>query len=104
MDSDAWRPFDPVDDDQGGACARWRRWMRVLISVFLVSVKRQVVPGRGAATTGRVSSSRRRARTGGDGEATIPTAISIPATAITFGWSAMTFLRIVITLKIDAGA
>ena len=34
-------PFDPVDDDQGGACARWRRWMRVLISVFVVSVKRQ---------------------------------------------------------------
>lgn len=32
MDSDAWRPFDPVD------------------------VKRQVGPGRGAATTGRVSS------------------------------------------------
>lgn len=35
--------------------------MRVLISVFLVSVKRQVE--RGAATTGRVSSSSRRTRT-----------------------------------------
>jgi hypothetical protein len=57
MDSDTWRPFDPVDDDQGGAWARWRRWMRVLISVFVVSVKRQVEPERGAATTGRVSSS-----------------------------------------------
>jgi len=37
MDSDAWRPFDPVD------------------------VKRQVGPGRGAATTGRF----RRAVVGG---------------------------------------
>jgi len=36
MDSDAWRPFDPVD------------------------VKRQVGPERSAATTGRFSSSRRR--------------------------------------------
>ena len=32
--------------------------MRVLISVFVVSVKRQVEPERGAATTGRVSTSR----------------------------------------------
>jgi len=39
MDSDAWRPFDPVD------------------------VKRRVAPGCGAATTGRLSSSRRRTRT-----------------------------------------
>ena len=56
MDSDAWRPFDPVDDDQGGAWARGRRWMRVLISVFVVSVKRQVEPEGGAATTVRVLS------------------------------------------------
>jgi len=55
MDSDAWRPFDPVD------------------------VKRRVGPGRSAATTGGVSSSRRRTRT------TIPTAISRPATANTRG-------------------
>jgi hypothetical protein len=48
MDSDAWRPLDPVDDDQGGARAGWRRWMQVLISVFVVSVKLQVEPVRGA--------------------------------------------------------
>jgi hypothetical protein len=48
MRSGAWRPLDPVDDDQGGARARWRRWMQVLISVFVVWVKLQVEPVRGA--------------------------------------------------------
>jgi hypothetical protein len=61
MDSDAWRPFDPVD------------------------VKRRVAPGCGAATTGRLSSSRRPDKDGG------------------YTWrdvSVVTF----ITLLIDAGA
>jgi hypothetical protein len=49
MDSDTWRPFDPVDDDRGGARAGWRRWVQVLISVFVVSVKRQAEPERGTA-------------------------------------------------------
>jgi hypothetical protein len=50
-------PFDPVDDDQGGACARWRRWMRVLISVFVASVKRPVEPERGNNRQGFVEQS-----------------------------------------------
>jgi len=70
--------------------------MRVLISVFVVSVKRQVEPEGGAATTGRVSSSSRWTRTTSTTmvRTAIPTAISIPAKAITFGWSVMTFLRV----------
>jgi hypothetical protein len=67
--------------------------MRVLISVFVVSVKRQVEPEGGAATTGRVSSSSRWTWTTMVRTA-IPTAISIPAKAITFGWSVMTFVRV----------
>jgi hypothetical protein len=39
MLSGAWRPRDPVDDDQGGARAWWRRWSYFLISVFAVRVK-----------------------------------------------------------------
>ena len=84
MDSDAWRPFDPVD------------------------VKRQVGPERSAATTGRVSSSRRRTRTT---SLTTMTAISLPATANTLTrrhWSDYTWLDVsvvtFITLTIDAGA
>ena len=38
--SGAWRPRDPVDDDQDGARACWRRWSYFLISVFEVRVKR----------------------------------------------------------------
>jgi hypothetical protein len=54
--------------------------MRVLISVFVVSVKRQVEPERGAATTGRVSSSDADYDDDGEdyddyGEDSIPTAI-----------------------------
>ena len=62
MDSDAWRPFDLVD------------------------VKRQVAPGRGAATTGRgfVTPSSDEDDVDDD-RITIPTAISLPATAITLG-------------------
>jgi len=55
MDSDAWRPFDPVD------------------------VKRQVGSERSVATTGRFSSSHRRTRT------TSTTTIPLPARAITLG-------------------
>ena len=39
MLSGAWRPRDPVDDDQGGARAWWHRWSYFLISVFAVRVK-----------------------------------------------------------------
>jgi hypothetical protein len=38
--SGAWRPRDPVDDDQGGARVCWRRWIYFLISVFEVRGKR----------------------------------------------------------------
>jgi hypothetical protein len=58
MESDAWRPFDPVD------------------------VKRRVGPGRSAATTGRVSSSHRRTT---KKKTTISPAISLADTAITPG-------------------
>ena len=74
MDSDAWRPFDPVD------------------------VKRQVGPGRGAATTGRISSSSRRT-TGEDYDSDGDFASGNSD----YTWldvSVVTF----ITLKIDAGA
>jgi len=75
MDSDAWRPFDPVH------------------------VKRRVGPERSAATAGRFSSIRRRTRTT---SATIPTAISLPGYS-DYTWldaSVVTF----VTLTMDAGA
>ena len=59
MDSDAWRPFDPVD------------------------VKRRVAPGRGAATIGSFVE-RPPDDVDDDGGAT--TAISLPAAGITLGW------------------
>jgi len=80
--------------------------MRVLISVFMVSVKRQVEPERGAARqqpAGFVEQSSDEDYVDDDGE-DYDSGGDLDSGDSDYTWSVMTFLRIVITLKIDAGA
>lgn len=79
MDSDAWRPFDPVD------------------------VKPQVGPERGATTTGGFSSRRRRTRTTSTTMVDYDCDGDFASVDSDYTWldvSVVTF----ITLTIDAGA